>query len=269
MGEITNVATIIQVVADIFVVLAGIMALWQYSYDKKKQRSFRDKERVQRAIDIAIFYKENVLAHSRGIKDKLHEIGTLEIVESIKMDSIEHFDIHEIEMVYNQQQLKKMREVREQYGIEFEVERKSVSYRPSDSNRRGQDEAAATVDSTQEEIGKEYVKLMIQILNNLEIFAMHFVHETADETVVYQPLHMSYLEIVRMLYYDIAYANRNGARKYYINTIILFNKWKKRSEEKKQEEISGIRKLAETGKVLETSKNKRKPKKKPKVKKKN
>lgn len=258
MEGITNAAQIIQIIANVFVMLAGVIAIWQYSYDKKKQRHFRDKERVQRAIDIAIFYKENVLTNSRGMKDKLFELGTLDIVESIDMNKIEHFDIHEIETVYNQEQLKRIRIIREQYGIDSEVEKKSVSYRPSKGNASMRDEVAVTTDNPKEEAGKDYVKLMIQILNDLEIFAMHFVHETADETVVYQPLHMSYLEIVRMLYYDIAYANRNGARKYYINTIILFNKWKKRSEEKKKKEISGIRSMAETGKVLETGKISRK-----------
>lgn len=255
--ELEKVSYIIQIISDIFVVLAGFVALWQYSYNKRKERDFRDKERVQLAVDIAKFYKENVLAHSRDLKAKLSQVGMLDIAESIKMEQIEHFDVHEIEQVYTGEQLEIIKKVREEYRIENQVNEKSVSYRPLGIKKNDefeQPEVAVSVEQEIVKIGEEYVRSMFEILNNLEIFAMYFVHETADETVVYQPLHMSYLEIVRMLYYDIAYANRNGARKYYINTIILFNKWKKRAENKKNEEIFNMRSMAETGKILNIDK---------------
>lgn len=251
--KLEEVSYIVQIISGIFVVLAGVVALWQYVYNKRKERDFRDKERVQLAVEIAKFYKENVLAYSRDLKAKLSQIGMMDIAESIKMEQIEHFDVHEMEQVYTAEQLEIIRDVREKYKIENQVNEKSVSYRPMETivNDEGQQsEVVASVEQGIEKIGKEYVESMFEILNNMEIFAMYFVHETADETVVYQPLHMSYLEIVRMLYYDIAYANRNGARKYYINTIILFNKWKERAENKKNKEIFNMRSMAETGKIL-------------------
>lgn len=245
---------VVQIISGIFVIIAGFVAVWQYTYDRKKQRDFRDQERVQRAVDIAKYYKDNVLKYSRYMKDTMSDVGTLDIIENIKMSQIEHFDVHEMEHVFDKEQLKHIRYIRDEYGIDKEVDRKSVSYRPLEKSSAEDDETCATSTESKQEIGERYVRLMFRILNNLEIFAMYFVHETADESVVYQPLHMSYLEIVRMLYYDIAYANRNGARKYYINTIMLFNSWNKKSEEKKNAEISGIRSMAETGKILETDK---------------
>lgn len=73
-------------------------------------------------------------------------------------------------------------------------------------------------------------EVVAAILNNLEYFAMHFTHGTADETVVYQSLHQSYLDIVRALYLNISKENARANSKYYTNIIELYRIWSERAE---------------------------------------
>lgn len=127
---------------------------------------------------------------------------------------------------------------------------RSIAYRSASPELSHSQTNHLTESEECKEIGSNYVNMMFNILNNLEIFSMYFVHEAADESVVYQPLHMSFLEIVRMLYYDISYANRDGEKRFYVNIIKLYNIWKKKALEQHQKELDSKRNIAEEGNVL-------------------
>lgn len=144
--------------------------------------------------------------------------------------------------------MNKLKNIRKKYHIEKTVNDQSVSYRSVSLEE--QNIEVVKIEEEIQKSGNYYVDLMFTILNNLEIFAMYFVHETADESVVYQPLHMSYLEIVRMLYYDISYANRGGEKRFYVNTIKLFNIWKGKSLAQQRKETDTMRGIAEHGSIL-------------------
>ena len=69
---------------------------------------------------------------------------------------------------------------------------------------------------------------------------MHFSHNAADSSVVYQSLHQSYIEMVEALYYFIAIMNTDSIDKFYTNVISLYGKWKderlRRDEKQKEHE---------------------------------
>jgi len=78
------------------------------------------------------------------------------------------------------------------------------------------------------EIGFAFQALISSVLNKLEWFSMAFTNRLADEDVVYQSLHQSFIEIVGMLYYRIAYDNKDAHDKFYVNISELFRSWQKR-----------------------------------------
>lgn len=253
-------ADIFQIITNAFLIIGGIIAIWQYCSSKQNEMYHYNKERIELAIERADYYKENVLIYSRELKEIIEVIGVLDISENIKLEDIQYFDFIECERVYKKKHLKDIKKTREKYGIDKTVEEKSVSYRTISNNinniqLKPNDDDIDDEDKIKK-IGKQYVDLMFKILNNIEIFSMYFVHETADESVVYQPLHMSFLEIVRLLYYDIAFANRNGEKKFYVNTIKLFNIWKEKSLNQQNIETETIRGIADEGNILHKGKTK-------------
>lgn len=88
-----DMLTIIQIVTNFFVIIGGCVAIWQYRSTKKQELYFHDKERIQTAIEIAEYYKENILANSRNLKELLEKLEIIDIVESIDLETMEFFDI--------------------------------------------------------------------------------------------------------------------------------------------------------------------------------
>lgn len=95
-----------------------------------------------------------------------------------------------------------------------------------------------------------YLDILEKTLNSLEYFCMYFNSGIADEEVVYQSLHQSFLSMVKMLYFRIAYQNENGKDKYYTNIIELYNKWSYRYFLDEQKEVKDSRGLARKPKKI-------------------
>lgn len=80
---------------------------------------------------------------------------------------------------------------------------------------------------------------------------MCFSHKTADESVVYQSLHQTYLRLVHDLYYNIAVLNVMDGSKFYTNIIELYKKWDERDREEKNNKINAARRFVSKGSVVE------------------
>lgn len=93
--------------------------------------------------------------------------------------------------------------------------------------------------------------LMDELLNNMEFFALHFSHRTADESVVYQSLHQTYLEIVQYMYYDIADRNSDSASKYYTNIIWLFEVWRDKKIKQNGDRSEKSRSVQSLGTIID------------------
>lgn len=94
-------------------------------------------------------------------------------------------------------------------------------------------------------IDSSYIELLIvDTLNALEAFCMHFNNGVADEEVIYQSLHQSFLGIIKLLYFKIASKNQLGKDKYYINIIQMYNRWNDRYKEQTEKEVELSRQLA-------------------------
>ena len=281
MGKLESFALTIQIVANIFVVIAGLVAVKKYLADIKernnaleKELKIREKELYQKelktitkAIDLAGFYKDEILTNSRKLRSIYKKIGIYDILQTINISNMVEFDVIELEEVLSQEQIDQIKKNGEKYhvdtalkdvGIAYNIEecytysgkaddiQKTVDTQKADINTNGEEEKEL------QEV-EDYAKLMVSLLNNLEYFSMYFIHKTADESVVYQSLHMTYIEIVRMLYYDIASINKTGERKFFMNTIKLFNIWRKKAEISRKQEIEAMRNLPDVGNVLKDS----------------
>lgn len=65
-------------------------------------------------------------------------------------------------------------------------------------------------------------------LNKLEYMCMYFYTNMADDEIVYQSLHQSFLSTITLLYVFIANLNETSSNKYYTNIIFLYNRWKEK-----------------------------------------
>lgn len=80
----------------------------------------------------------------------------------------------------------------------------------------------------------EFGRIMQDLLNLLEWFAMNCRYGLADEKLIYQSLHQTYLSTVWGLYYNISSRNLNNKDKFYTNAIWLFNRWADRVDKQEK-----------------------------------
>lgn len=154
-------------------------------------------------------------------------------------DRIKDFDMSEAEKFYSEENIKHLEQITRSRDFVNAVINANIIYNLGLSipnvamtdDSKNYSQKACSGDSSIDEINlyiasSAFIREEVNgILNNMEYFAMNFSHGTADDSVIYQSLHQSYIEIVRMLYYNIAKVNTKSHEKYYTNVIDLYNKW--------------------------------------------
>lgn len=235
-----------QIFVSIFVMIGGLIAVWQYSLVSKSERVKMDVDTIQRAVDLSRFYKDAVLPKISAVRFILEESGLMEILSKIDRSKVYHFDYPELTALFPKtliQEYDKLKngekftqaciQAQAIYGniINFQILpliNRADIIPPEDGGKSSNYYAV-----------KYMGKLIAELLNDLEYFAMHFYRHTANDTVVYQSLHQTYLDIVYMLYYPVAKYNKNTPSKYYTNVIWLYQNWNARKETHVQENRKG------------------------------
>ena len=235
-----KVCYVVELLTGLCLILSAVIAVWQYYLSTRCEINKQATESVQKSIDLAEYYRTHILDKYEIIYYVYNDVGVLDIINSINPEKMKEFDETELRKVLSLTQiaeidrLKKSKElikvlmkVEMVFGIDLGI-REHVQIVKGDED--------VDVEINTPAIMRRFGNCIVsEVLNCLEYFAMHFEHNTADETVVYQSLHQTYLELVQMLYCEISMKNRSGHKKYYTNVIGLYNKWFATYEQKQLE----------------------------------
>lgn len=101
-------------------------------------------------------------------------------------------------------------------------------------------------DNTPNILGTAATRFIKDFLNDMEAMATLLRYNIADEKLIYQSLHQTYLKYMKYWYFFISDENRKDQDRFYSNTIWLYNHWSKR---KNKDEIVIDRVLALTTKA--------------------
>lgn len=250
-----KVCYVIQILTGLCIILSATIAVWQYYLSTKCEIAKQNMEAVQKSIDLAEYYRTNILEKYEIIYYVYYDVGVLDIIKSIKTDQMKEFDVAELRGILSEAQIQKIQNLKNSkelvkalmrveidFGIDLGV-KEHVKINDKDDEEKLQI-------NTQALLRRFANNIVADVLNSLEYFAMHFEHYTADDTVVYQSLHQTYLELVQMLYCEIALKNMNGHKKYFTNVIGLYNKWYSTYESKKSESTRRDREGITKGTVI-------------------
>lgn len=249
-----------QITSAVFVVLGVVIALLQYiasTHDAQalRQREMElhekeiidlEKDRVQKAIDLAEYYKDNILHNTFIIDAVYRDLKIIDILDKIDISDMEEFDKHELNSLLKPEEIAQIDNIMKSdqlipslilNGKAYGFAEKWFAY----ENILVDEKVQKRIEFDEIALIREYRNILNNTLNNAEYFAMHFTHNTADETVVYQSLHKTYLKLMKTVYCDIAINNEAGEEKLYTNAIELFNMWKKREAEDRKSVIEHSR----------------------------
>lgn len=248
-----------QIVSCIFVISGVVIAVWQYYLSSRSSRTNLEVIQVQRAIDLSEYYKDNILSFHPAINYIYSKSGILEILDKIKLEDLEHFDETEMKNLLSEKEIKKLDKLTEDDKFVQAFIKANNIYKLgfskdsflSHENNKSQKEDDTSLAYDKEVVTAYVGDLFCDILNNMEFFAMHFSHFTADESVVYQSLHQTYLKIVHLLYFKIARMNKTSTTKYYSNVIWLYKKWISRKLDQDNHFLQGVRNLSTNGTIIQ------------------
>lgn len=224
-----------QFISSIFVISGVVIAVWQYYLSCKNTKTNLEIIQVQRAIDLSEYYKDNILKYFPAIQYVFDEVKITDILEHVNITEMLDFDSHELDKHFTEKQITKLQEIQNSDAFMQAVLEANDIYNLNlhfssseiEIEKEGQKKKLLHIHKASL-INAFMSNLLTAVLNNLEYFALHFRHGTADESVVYQSLHQSFLKFMPYFYYYIAKQNTNSSNKLYTNVIWLFCKWKEK-----------------------------------------
>lgn len=249
-----------QVVNCVIVACGVIYAIWQYYLSLRDSNRNSNIVRVQKAIDLAQFYKDNILEKYTPIRYVFDKSKISEILSKVPQSDMNLFDSKELNQYLNDADTEELRTIQSSdaffsailsaniiYNMNFKINKEIQSIKDNGDNTK-----TITFSIDKEPVITAFFRNYIdETLNNMEFFAMHFSHNAADSSVVYQSLHQSYIEMVEALYYFIAAQNTDSVNKYYTNTIDLYKRWKEEQDKMNQQRRDLEPKLQTRGTVIE------------------
>lgn len=260
--KLEKIYYVTQVIGIGIAAIGVIIATRQYMQTSKNEITKFENDQVQKAIDLAEYYKDKILKNMVLINNVYTSAGMVDIMNKVKKSDLKNFDEHELDDIFtnsDKEDLKKIMmsdEFCKSVGIIGRNHNIDVFDKRIEKDKDGKpicDENGNPkiyLKINKSKVSELFMnKVVVDTLNSLEFFSMHFVHNTANDSVVYQSLHKTYLDAVQVLYYNIAINNKSGGEKFFTNTICLYNKWQKKSQEIKKKEVEHSRSVVDEGKV--------------------
>ncbi|GAB6170098.1 hypothetical protein JCM1393_25580 [Clostridium carnis] len=268
--------------ANFATIIALLFVGYQIYSAKKEQKMQHDKQEILKAIELAELYAQKLMNNMSYLNSIFKASKIEKYFENIKYHDLKEFDRDELKKIFKGQDINKiyneMENINENILMKAIINMKSdldqdelnrhldalkVSKYFEEMNKLldAQGEIAATDEKANKkkekmlnEIKKQdmyykiyckklYIDTLEDTLNTLEYFCMYFNSGVADEETVYQSLHQSFLSMVKLVYFKIAYINETGKDKYYTNITELYNKWSLRYQETEESEIDAKRNL--------------------------
>lgn len=233
-----NTYYIVQILAGSVMVLGGVIAVWQYTLSARAERVKLANDQIQKAIDLSEYYKDNVLTKFAILKYIFQESQVNDILVSIDPSRMEKFDNLELKTVLTHGKCDEIKEkLLSSKTMEAIINAERIFHTDLNINPHLKAAEARGETHLKPEVQHAIMSNFINsLLNNMEYFAMNFTHGTADESVVYQSLHQTYLEAVQLLYYNIARNNNPDGMQVFTNVTELYKTWHHKSRKRSEEQ---------------------------------
>ena len=247
---------IIQALASVllFVITAVSVTCAFKAYGHQKKRA---KKEV--SCDLAKHYAECIIDKYSVISDILITSGLLVHVEELfRYSDLKSFDLHE----FNRLVSGKGKESKDVHALFMGVKADDIllvritsevfARKALDVSSLYLSDDEAKKEAAEHVIIKGFYDDIVHLLNELEWFSMNLRYKIADEALLYQSLHQSFLSCVWQLYYYIATRNIDNENKYYTNILWLYGLWngrftkiQEKAAKKKERAVKRVRTFSE------------------------
>lgn len=217
----------------LLLVLTGVSVYYAFqAYRHQKERSKKEA-----ACDLAKYYASNVIDKYADITGVFDSAGITELVRNtFQLRDIQDFDKAELVRFLSNAKMsiedfdKKLTSIDPATILNAKVSRACSEEERGRAFRSytkvGEDGKIQIINGAF--LRTDFEQEISGLLNELEWFAMNCKYGLADEEVLYQSLHQTYISTVWLLYFFISQENENNEDKLYTNVSWLFLKWRDR-----------------------------------------
>lgn len=238
--DVTTLIANISTSLSIIITIIGAIIAYKTFKDSKKRKI------DENAVSLALFFQTSILNEASHIFALLKDSDYSSIMQKIKLSDMRLFNIEEIKSLTNNENI--LAEI--ESAIKKLDPKKIVFYlNLCDTPNCNDNKIISTsirhyVESDDTNLLYSAMKSkIISILNQLEWFAMNLNSNIANEEIIYQSLHQTFITFIATFYYFICSFNNAGYNKYYTNIIELYNLWLARQTEMKMAEDDAKRKV--------------------------
>ncbi len=260
--------TCIAAIANIFVCLSAIFVGYQARLLSKDYKSRNKKEEFENSFRLTEFYINNIIPKMTILLMVFRRTGVEKAIgKQLKGADIRSFDKEEFNDYFEDLPFKKIESMINSASVDILLECFCDISQENICDLRLRYKEYLDKFNDNEEMLKTHSEIfrkqllykvwtmISDVCNGLEYFAMYFNSNLAKDEVVYDSLHQTYTDFVRMLYPFIARHNTQGefTRKYYTNTSELYNKWVNKETQTRNdtfEAVAGVGKRSEKDRKL-------------------
>ena len=208
-GVMEDISTVVQIIANLFVIFGAIFAIYQYRKQKKLTR-------ISNAINLAKYFASKIMDRACFVYAMFREND--EIMSIIQRHEGEiknacYFNTEEYESIFSEEERQKYKE-----------------FISSEINISG----GRTISIS---------AVLQEAINELEHCCINFNTGIAEEKAVYQSMHQVILNLFPCAYPWIGSLNQNGVDLYYTNLCELYQRWNQIREKALKREAKANRKL--------------------------
>ncbi len=236
------------IISFLFIVISAVIAVWQYYISCRNEHIKNETERIQKSIDLIEYYKDNILDKGVAIINIFRTAKISEILGKINNAKMREFNNYELHQLLSDDDISKLKEIEQSDSFITAIFIANESFNLNIPGITYCDDSTIKIKNAQKVLNAFMEHYLTKTLNNLEYFAMHFTHNLAEENVIYQSAHQTFIEIVESTYYHISSQNSSDSCcKYYTNLISLYNNWKSKQTENTRNMMDCQRNFIEQG----------------------
>lgn len=221
-------------------ILQAQTKLLQTDFNTKNQ-----KEEFSSAFAITKYYMDEILPQIDAVRLIVGKTGLNceEMLKKCKDHDLDFFDIQEFRKIYSPEDHKTISKIfcepiyiDEKTSLQalalikkssfFELKKQIKDSLQIIINCGEKSEVAE--ENIKEDLAAQLNMCMTITANKIEYFSMFFNTKLAEDDVIFDSIHQTFLSAVQLLYYNAALRNNGTSQKYYTHTLKLYKKWRER-----------------------------------------
>ena len=248
IGFLVDNSLLINSIASLFVIASAVFVGFQSKVFFNDYNKKHKKEEFENSFKLTQYYINNIIPQMSVILAVFKSIGVESILKNrLKNQVLSDFDKEEFQLIFEKTTIQDLCDMIKKTKLEvllpvLNIDRSKLpgclecdyhEYLKCNNVVKNKKQDEERSESYRKLLVSRFFALFTDTKNEIEYFSMYFNSNLAEEEVIFDSLHQTFIDFVRMLYPFIAMHNTKSVhgRKYFSNTIELYKRWSLKEKE--------------------------------------